>query len=152
MTDKVEALEDLVVLAVDDDSQARDLLKLELKELGIDQVYIAADGKEALDFLGDCDEMINVIICDWNMPRVSGLEVLRQIRTVDADIPFMMVTGALDETSVKIAKKDNVTSYLAKPYTRQELEKKLKQIVRILKVRQKTSEVIWPTSVGRSLK
>lgn len=143
MTDKVETLSDLVVLAVDDDSQARGLLRLDLKEIGISQLYLAKDGKEALDFLSDCDEMINVIICDWNMPRVSGLEVLRQIRTVDADIPFMMLTGAIDETSVTIAKKDNVTSYLGKPYTQEDLEKKLKQIVRILKVRQKTTEVIW---------
>jgi YesN/AraC family two-component response regulator len=55
----------------------------------------------------------------------------------------MMLTGAIDETSVKVAKRDNVTSYLGKPYTQEDLGKKLKQIFRILKVRSKTTEVIW---------
>jgi CheY-like chemotaxis protein len=73
MTGRIETVKDLVVLAVDDEPQARDLLRLDLNELGISQVYMAKDGKEALDFLDDCDGIINVIICDWNMPRVSGL-------------------------------------------------------------------------------
>ena len=133
----VEGIKDLGVLAVDDDDQARVLLQLTLKELGVNQIFMAKDGKEALDFLADCEELINVIICDWNMPRVTGLEVLRQIRTVDPDIPFMMVTGAIDQESIAIAKRDNVTCYLAKPYSQGDLDKKLQQIIRILKVRRR---------------
>lgn len=133
---RIASLCDLKVLAVDDNDQARNLLRMTLRELGIDQIFTAKDGREALDFLGDCEEMINVIICDWNMPRVTGLEILRQVRTVDADIPFMMVTGAADPNSVSIAKENGVTSYLAKPYTQGDLEKKLKQILRMLMIRQ----------------
>jgi two-component system chemotaxis response regulator CheY len=132
----INSLADLRVLAVEDNVQARALLRSTLKELGIDQIFMAKDGKEALDFLADCDEMINVIVCDWNMPRVTGLEILRQVRTVDRDIPFMMLTGAADLDSVSIAKESGVTSYLAKPYSQDDLGKKLKQILRILKVRQ----------------
>ena len=135
----VDKLADLKVLAVEDNVQARALLRSTMKELGIDQIFMAKDGKEALDFLGDCDDMINVIICDWNMPRVTGLEILRQVRTVDSDIPFMMVTGAADRESVSIAKENGVTSYLTKPYSQDDLGKKLKQILRILKVRQDVS-------------
>ena len=104
--------------------------------MGAHQIFMEKDGKEALDFLGDCDEMINVIICDRNMPRVTGFEVLRQVRTVDPDIPFMMLTGAADQESVRIAKENGVTSYLAKPFSQDDLEKKLRQFLRILKVRQ----------------
>ncbi len=132
----IESLSDLRVLAVDDIDQARKLLRGMLKDLGIYQVFMAEDGKEALDFLGDCENMINVIICDWNMPKVTGLEILRQIRTVDPDIPFLMVTGNADPESVKLAKADGVTGYLAKPYSENALKKKLNLILRILKVKQ----------------
>ena len=132
---RIEALKDLRVLAVDDSSQARKLLRDMLADLGIHQVYMAEDGKEALDFLGECENMTNVIICDWNMPRVTGLEILRQVRTVDPDIPFLMSTGMADTESVMLAKSDGVTGYLAKPYTVNDLEKKLNQILRILKFR-----------------
>ncbi len=131
----VEALRDLKILAVDDSIQARKLLRATLADFGVNQVYMAKDGKEALDFLSECENMINVIICDWNMPRVTGLEILRQVRTVDPDIPFLMVTGLADHESVRIAKADGVTGYLAKPYTQDDLKKKLNQILRILKVR-----------------
>ncbi len=131
----IETLSDLTILAVDDSSQARKLLRATLTDLGVNQVYMAKDGKEALDFLSECENMINVIICDWNMPRVTGLEILRQVRTVDPDIPFLMVTGLADHESVRIAKADGVTGYLAKPYTPNDLKKKLNQILRILKIR-----------------
>lgn len=135
MSGTIESISDLGILAVDDSDQARGLLQLTLKELGVHQTFMAKDGKEALEFLDDCYEMIDVILCDWDMPRVTGLEVLRQVRTVDPDIPFIMVTGAADRESVSIAKADGVSSYLTKPYSSEDLEKKLRQVVRIFKVR-----------------
>jgi CheY-like chemotaxis protein len=132
----VENINDMSVLAVDDNSQARALIRETLKDLGIDQIFMAKDGREALDFLGNCDDMIHVIICDWNMPGMTGLEILRQVRTVDPDIPFMMLTGAVDMESVATAKNHGVTSYLAKPFSPAQLEKKLSQILRIVKLRQ----------------
>ena len=132
----IESLSDLKVLAVEDNVEARALLQTTLRELRVGQIFMAKDGKEALDFLGDCDEMINTIICDWNMPRVTGLAFLRQVRTVDPDIPFMMLTGAADHESIRVAKENGVTSYLAKPYSETDLGKKLKRVLRILKFRQ----------------
>ena len=136
MSDDIQGVNDLKILAVEDNLQARALLQTILRELGVGQIFMAKDGKEGLDFLGDCDEMINVIVCDWNMPRVTGLEFLRQVRTVDPGIPFLMLTGAADLDSVKTAKENGVTGYLAKPYSQNDLEKKLKQVLRILMVRQ----------------
>lgn len=138
MENKFETFDDLKVLAVEDDAPARRLLQSMLREIGVHQLFMAKDGKEALEFLGDCDEMVNVIICDWNMPHVSGFEVLRQVRTADPDIPFMMLTGAADPESVSMARDNGVTSYLAKPFSQNDLIKKLRQILRILLVQQQT--------------
>ena len=128
-------LKDLRVLVVEDSFQAVALIRTMLSDFGITQIYTAKDGKEALDFLGTCDELIDVVMCDWNMPRMSGLEVLRQVRTVDPDMPFLMVTGAADPDSVLAAKSNGVTAYIAKPFSANVLKKKLNVVARLLSVR-----------------
>ena len=128
-------LKDLRVLVVEDSFQTIALIRTMLSDFGITQIYTAKDGKEALDFLGTCDELIDVVMCDWNMPRMSGLEVLRQVRTVDPDMPFLMVTGAADPDSVLAAKSNGVTAYIAKPFSANILKKKLNVVARLLSVR-----------------
>ena len=128
-------LKDLRVLVVEDSFQTIALIRTMLSDFGITQIYTAKDGKEALDFLGTCDELIDVVMCDWNMPRMSGLEVLRQVRTVDPDMPFLMVTGAADPDSVLAAKSNGVTAYIAKPFSANVLKKKLNVVARLLSVR-----------------
>jgi len=118
-------LSEFVVLAVEDQSQARKVLQMSLKELGVNQVFTADDGQEALNFLGTCGELINIVICDWNMPKLTGIDLLKQIRSADPDIPFLMVTGRADQESVMEAKIDGVSAYIAKPYSVKELERKL---------------------------
>ncbi len=121
----MQDISDIVVLAVEDQSQSRKVLQLCLKELGISQIYTANDGAEALDFMGTCGDLINMIICDWNMPKMSGLELLRQIRSADPDLPFIMVTGRADHDSVMDAKLDGVSAYVAKPFSVSDLKKKI---------------------------
>ena len=128
-------LKDLRVLVVEDSFQTIALIRTMLTDFGITQIYTAKDGKEALDFLGTCDELIDVVMCDWNMPRMSGLEVLRQVRTVDPDMPFLMVTGAADPDSVLAAKSNGVTAYIAKPFSANVLKKKLNVVARLLSAR-----------------
>ena len=106
MSDDVAALG---ILAVDDSHQMRRLLQSMLAQIGIGQAFVAKDGTEALRFLGECEDMIDVILCDWKMPRMSGIDLLRQVRTVDPEIPFVMVTGLSDEESVMVAKGLGVT-------------------------------------------
>jgi DNA-binding NtrC family response regulator len=69
------------------------------------------------------------------MPKLSGLDVLRQVRTVDPDMPFVMITGAADSDSVTAAKTSGVTAYIAKPFSQDEQKKKLKLVLRILNSR-----------------
>jgi two-component system, chemotaxis family, chemotaxis protein CheY len=128
-------LKDLRVFVVEDNFQAMNLVKGMLSELGISQVYTAKDGGEALTFLGNCDDLLDLVLCDWNMPKLTGLDVLRQVRTVDPDLPFIMITGAADSDSVISAKASGVTAYIAKPFSQDELKRKLNLILRLINSR-----------------
>ena len=112
------------VLVVDDESSMTRLIKMILADLGITQVFLAKNGQQALALLGDFDD-IDIVICDWNMPGMSGLEILRQIRTVDRDMPFIMLTGRGDRDSVMEARDFGVSDYLLKPFAPEKLAEKL---------------------------
>lgn len=129
-------VENLRVLVVEDSYETLNLLKGMLSDLQIHQIYTARDGKEALDFMGMCDGLIDIVLCDWNMPKLTGLELLQQIRTADADMPFIMITGISDVMSVVEAKVSGVTGYIRKPFSQDELGKKLSLVVRMLTSRE----------------
>ncbi len=124
---------------VEDNFEAMSLLKNMLTDLEVSQAYTAKDGKEALDFLGSCDDLIDLVLCDWNMPKMSGLDLLHQVRTVDPDLPFVMITGTADMESVAAAKSSGVTAYIVKPFSQDQLRKKLSLIVRMLKYRERVA-------------
>jgi CheY-like chemotaxis protein len=123
-----DGIEKLKVLVVDDQPDARALVRGMLGELGVTQIFEAADGKEAMSFTDAAMDMIDVIICDWNMPKMTGIELLRQMRSVSYDVPFLMVTGRSDLDSVASAKSSGVTAYIRKPFSPAHLEVKLRVI------------------------
>ena len=123
-------LSELNVLVVDDRASIISLLKTMLADLDVTHVFAAKDGKDALELLGAKVE-IDIIICDWNMPRMSGLELLQHVRTMDRDMPFIMLTGRADSNSVKEARDLGVSDYLVKPFSPQDLERKLVRMARL---------------------
>lgn len=122
-------MSDLKVLVVEDQAEARSILRNMLMEIGINQIFESADGREALAFIDSAFDFVDMIICDWNMPNMNGVELLRQIRTVDPDVPFLMTTGRVDLESVVEAKTSGVTGYIAKPFSPQQLEAKLRIVL-----------------------
>lgn len=118
-------LSDMTVLIVDDEATVTRLAKTMLTDLNIAQVFVATDGREALDFLGLFEEDIDVIVCDWNMPRMTGFELLQQVRTVDPNMPFVMLTGRNDMDSIVAARDQKVSSYLLKPFSQEQLAQHL---------------------------
>lgn len=142
MTQSNITLEDLKILVVDDSLDTLNLIMSMLKDLGINQIFTAKDGKEALEFLGadDDGDLVNLILCDWNMPRMTGIELLSQVRTVDPTMPFVMITGSADMQSVREAKSHGVNGYIKKPFSARELQKKLSAMTRIIAHRQSGSE------------
>ena len=123
------SLPDLNVLVVDDENAVMRLIKMVLADFGVTQVFTAKNGAKALALLGSFDD-IDIIICDWNMPGMSGLNLLQQVRTVDREIPFIMLTGRADLSSVMEARDFGVSDYLVKPFTPEKLEAKLSRLVR----------------------
>jgi len=120
------SLSDLKILLVEDEEEARSMMREMLSDLGVTQIFEAADGREALGFLDSAFDFIDLLICDWNMPNMNGVELLRQLRSFDPSVPFLMVTGRDDMESVMEAKTSGVTAYIRKPFTPKELEAKLR--------------------------
>ena len=117
-------------LVVDDSVTMRRIVANSLKNLGYSDFVEATDGKDALDKLA-ADENINFVITDWNMPVLSGLELIRSIRG-DArlkDLPVLMVTtrGVKDDIMEALAAK--VNNYIVKPFTPQILKEKIDAIL-----------------------
>ncbi len=116
------------VLIVDDFATMRRILRNILKEIGFTNISEADDGKTALKALNR--EKFDLILCDWNMPEMSGLEVLKQMKSDDAfkDIPFVMVTAEAQKDNIIEAVKAGVNSYIVKPFTAETIGEKLKKM------------------------
>ncbi|NYZ12102.1 response regulator [Azospirillum sp. RWY-5-1] len=112
-------------LVVDDEEGPRRFVGSVLSDLGLGAVETAVDGRDALDRLDGREDAFQVIVCDWMMPRVSGLDVLRQVREKRLDLPFLMVTALATQKAVERAAALHVTAYIAKPFTPDQLEEKL---------------------------
>jgi len=125
----IPRFEDLRILVIEDQGPARAMLRAMLKELGINQVFEANDGRDGLRFIDSASDMIDIVLCDWNMPQMTGLDLLKQVRSVGLDVPFLMVTGRADKESVMGAKAAGVSAYIAKPFSQVQLEAKLRALL-----------------------
>ena len=122
MTDQ---LKDLTVLVVDDHFPTRDMVKTILREFGFTKVLQADNGANALQRLEENE--VDLVICDWNMPGTSGIELLRSLRKKDRyqNLPFLMVTAEVYKENVQEAIRLGVTDYIAKPFTAETLLQKI---------------------------
>src|SRR4030042_556499 len=116
------------VLVVDDFSTMRRIVKKILKQLGYLNIFESDDGATALEILGK--QKIDFIISDWNMPRISGLELLKTVRasTDWKNLPFLMVTAEGQKEHVIEAVKHRVNNYIIKPFTPEVLTEKINKI------------------------
>jgi len=119
-------LSELKVLVVDDTGEARSMMKNMLMDIGITQIFEAADGREGMKFMDAAFDFVDIVLCDWNMPGMDGISLLRQLRSVDPRFPFLMITGRGDIHSVSEAKTAGVSGYILKPFSMTQLETKLR--------------------------
>lgn len=112
---------DKKILCVDDSRSARRILTKFLEEIGFTKIYLANHGADALDFLKE--NHVDLIISDWRMPVMDGLELLKHIRASDEykHIPFAMVTAEALKKNVAMAKDSGVTTIISKPFTTESL-------------------------------
>jgi two-component system chemotaxis response regulator CheY len=123
------AYKDLTVLVVDDFVTMRRIVRKILRDLDFENIIEAEDGSAALDILKTTK--VDLIVSDWNMPRMTGLELLKQVRSDQAfkDTPFLMVTAEAQKENIVEAVKARVSNYIVKPFTAATLEEKLAKIV-----------------------
>ncbi|MEW5722439.1 MAG: tetratricopeptide repeat protein [Thermodesulfobacteriota bacterium] len=121
----IDDVQDLKVLVVDDQANMRRTVKSMLRALGFQKFTEAEDGDAALRIIGSGP--LDLIICDWNMPRVKGVEVLRTMRKDRKydDVSFLMLTGEVAEDRVAETIEAEVDAYIIKPFQIQTLEEKL---------------------------
>jgi two-component system chemotaxis response regulator CheY len=122
----------LCVLVVDDEAEIRLLIRDILKDIGVARTFEASDGKSALEFIStDFDAQNFIIISDWNMPGMTGIDFLKQLRKIQPDTPFLMLTGRGNQNSIIEAKAAGVSAYIRKPFSPKQLEEKLISLVKI---------------------
>ena len=110
------------VLVVDDFATMRKIVKNVLKQINIENVVEAENGKHALNVLKSED--VDLIISDWMMPEMTGIEFLKACKDDDVKkkIPFIMVTAEGQKESVMEAIKSGVDNYIVKPFTPDKLK------------------------------
>ncbi|MEE4356149.1 MAG: response regulator [Desulfococcaceae bacterium] len=117
------------VLVVDDFSTMRRIIKKILTGLGISNIIEADNGSKAWRILNE--EKADLVICDWNMPEMTGRDLLEKVRAKEelAEIPFIMVTAESKEKIAIEGDKAHLTSYMGKPFKPKDLEEKLRDVL-----------------------
>ena len=117
------------VLAVDDSATMRRIIKNQLKQNGVEEVDEASNGREALLLLGRTQ--YDLVITDWNMPEMCGLDLVMEIRRMDSikNIPILMVTTVSAKEDIVNALKAGVNNYVVKPFDAATLQAKVTQLV-----------------------
>lgn len=119
-------------LVVDDFSTMRRIVRNLLKELGFNNIDEAEDGADALRKLRGGD--FQIVISDWNMPNMTGLDLLKSIRADAAlkDLPVLMVTAEAKKVNIIAAAQAGASGYVVKPFTSVTLDEKLKKIFKTM--------------------
>jgi two-component system chemotaxis response regulator CheY len=117
------------ILIVDDYRTMLRIVRNLLKQLGFDHVEEASDGAAALVKLKE--KSFGLVISDWNMQPVTGLELLKHVRA-DAelkDLPFIMITAESKTANVVAAKEAGVSNYIVKPFNAETLKSKIQSVL-----------------------
>ncbi len=116
------------VLVVDDFSTMRKIIKNILRQIGFENIVEADDGSTAWEILNK--DNIEFVVSDWNMPQMTGIELLRKVRASEeyADLPFLMVTAEAQQENIIEAVQARVSNYIVKPFTPETLGEKIDKI------------------------
>ena len=116
------------ILVVDDFSTMRRIIKNILRQLGFSNVIEADDGTTAWETLNK--DRVDFVISDWNMPNMTGIELLRKVRGSEefGDMPFLMVTAEAQQENIIEAVQAKVSNYIVKPFTAETMKQKIDKI------------------------
>jgi two-component system, chemotaxis family, chemotaxis protein CheY len=120
---------DIKILIVDDFPTMRRIVRSVLKQLGYSNVIEAEDGADAYATLKKTSG-IQFIVSDWNMPNMTGIELLKTVRSDPKfrHLPFLMVTAEADKENIVEAVKSGVNNYIVKPFNSGTMAEKIDKI------------------------
>jgi two-component system chemotaxis response regulator CheY len=111
------------VLIAEDSAAMRQIILRVVMKCGMSDVVEAVDGAEALRLFGEQD--FDLVLTDWIMPNLDGLQLVKAIRRAGSEAPIIMITTEANEASVRRAIRAGVTDYLAKPFEAEVLREKI---------------------------
>jgi two-component system chemotaxis response regulator CheY len=116
------------ILVVDDYATMTKIIRNLLKQIGFSNIDEARDGSSALDLMRE--RQYGLVISDWNMEPMSGLELLREVRADEhlKGTPFIMVTAESKTDNVIVAKQAGVSNYIVKPFNAETLKNKIASV------------------------
>lgn len=120
-------MNEISILIVDDSTTMQRIIKNTLHKLGLNNVSLANDGVEAWNLIQLND--YNLLITDWNMPNMNGLELVKAVRSKNTDLPIIMVTTEGGRAEIMKALHAGVNNYIVKPFTPQTLKDKLESVM-----------------------
>jgi two-component system chemotaxis response regulator CheY len=117
------------ILVVDDYQTMIRIIQKLLEQIGFSDIETAMNGEEALGKIKENN--FDLIISDWNMDPMTGIELLKEVRTDDAlsGLPFIMVTAESKPENVIAAKEAGVSNYIVKPFNADTLQKKIESVL-----------------------
>lgn len=122
------------VLIVDDHATMRQITQTLLKQIGFLDLDQAPDGKAALAAMKG--KRYDLIVSDWNMPVMDGLEFLKTVRTSEDPqvkaVPFILITAEAKPENILSAKQAGVNNYIVKPFNAETLKKKINMTLGIM--------------------
>ena len=128
MTDTSAIFKDIKVLIVDDNPKQRALTKRMLNHSGFSQVEDTADQVIAMKKIQM--GMFDLVLLDWWMPNIQGIDILKQVRSYNKELPVLMLTSEKDQEKVVEAIRSGANDYVLKPFTRKTLISKLEEALK----------------------
>ncbi len=124
---------DIKILVVDDMSTMRKIIKNMLSQIGFTNISEADDGATAWPMIENAikdGKPYEFIVSDWNMPQLSGLDLLKNVRSTPGleKLPFLMITAEAEQGNVVIAVKAGVSNFIVKPFSAAVLKEKIDKI------------------------
>jgi two-component system chemotaxis response regulator CheY len=121
------------ILVIDDMPSIRDIVKNQLKAMGYKNIIEAADGEDGLKVLiqeNSSGAPVQLVISDWNMPKMKGIDLLKQVRATAEwqNLPFVLLTSENEREQVTEAVLAGASQYIVKPFAAKVFEDKLKTV------------------------
>lgn len=119
------------ILLIDDSGTMRKIQRNVLASMGYDNIVEAEDGEDAIMKMKEHNFAIDLILCDWNMPKMDGITFVRKINAVPnlAKIPILMVTTEGEKSKVVEAVQAGARGFVVKPFTKELLSTRIKEII-----------------------